>query len=62
MFHVTKDDKFEDWMSRIDALLDHQHAISSDAFSDRYDFETAYYDDLRPREVVYKLERKFLGV
>ena len=60
MFEVTRNVKFEDWLDRIDALLDHQHCLSTDDFADKYDFEIAYYDDLRPREVVYKLEAKFL--
>lgn len=60
MFEVIRDDKFEDWLDRIDLLLDHLHNLSTDDFSDRYDFDIAYYDDLRPREVVYKLEKKFL--
>lgn len=61
MFQVTKDIKYEDWIDRIDMLLDHLYQLSTDSFSDKYDFEAAYYDDLRPREVVNKLENKFLG-
>ena len=60
MFEITRDIKFEDWMDRIDCLLDHQHCLSTDDFTDKYDFEASYSDDLRPREVVYKLETKFL--
>ncbi len=60
MFQVHRDIKYEDWVDRIDRLLDHLHNLSTDDFSDKYDFEVAYNDDLRPREVVYKLETKFL--
>ncbi|MCP4437522.1 MAG: hypothetical protein GY810_01000 [Aureispira sp.] len=60
MFEITRDLKYEDWLGRIDAVLDHSHCLSTDTFSDKYDFETAYNDGLRPREVVYKLENKFL--
>ena len=62
MFQITRDVKFEDWLDRVDMLLDHSHQLCTDDFADKYDFEIAYGDDLRPREVVYKLERKFLGV
>ena len=60
MYEITKDTKFDKWLSRLNILLEYQHSLHTDDFVDKYDFEVAYNDDRRPREVVTSLEKKFL--
>jgi len=60
MYEISKDLKYDKWICRLNTLLDYQHNLHTDDFSDKYDFEVAYHDDRRPREVVSALEKKFL--
>jgi hypothetical protein len=60
MYEISKDVKYDKWISRLNTLLGYQHNLHTDDFSDKYDFEVAYNDDRRPREVVTSLEKKFL--
>ena len=60
MYEITRNQKFETWLQRLNTLLMYQHDLHTEDFEDKYDFETAYHDDRRPREVVSALEKKFL--
>lgn len=60
MFYPSTDANFEEWIDRIDALLDHQECLSSFDFEDKFDFEEAFEQDRSPREVVAILVKRFL--
>ena len=60
MYEISKDVKFDKWLDRLNTLLDYQYNLHTDDFVNKYDFEVAYNDDRRPREVVSALEKKFL--